>query len=290
MFRRGPSPSRATPRHLADGARRVPPSLNRPSGARPPAHVLQEEREARRRRIAVREARRQRAAAPAPRHRAPAKPVALVDDDTVEVPALARVHRSRIAFAVSVTLAALPVLVLDNLPATAEPNRASVEASSSSAGESWVSEPRARSFNQAAETSTTEATTTTTTAAPTTTEAPTTTAPEIQALQAVAPAPPPTSPPPTAPPTTAPRPYADPNDPVTWDRLAQCESSGNWAMNSGNGYYGGIQFSLASWQAVGGSGYPHQNTKAEQIRRGKILQARAGWDQWPACAKKLGYY
>ena len=129
--------------------------------------------------------------------------------------------------------------------------------------------------------------------APTTTEAPATTAAEVQALQAAeaTPSPPPTAPPTTSPPTTAaPRPYADPSDPATWDRLAQCESSGNWGLNSGNGYYGGIQFSLATWQNVGGAGYPHQATKAEQIHRGKILQARAGWDQWPACAKKLGYY
>ena len=61
-------------------------------------------------------------------------------------------------------------------------------------------------------------------------------------------------------------------------------------MNTGNGYYGGLQFSLATWQGVGGAGYPHQATKAEQIHRGKILQARAGWDQWPVCAKRLGYY
>ena len=60
-------------------------------------------------------------------------------------------------------------------------------------------------------------------------------------------------------------------------------------MNSGNGYYGGLQFSLATWHDVGGAGYPHQATKAEQIKRGKILQARAGWGQWPGCARELGY-
>jgi putative cell wall-binding protein len=74
----------------------------------------------------------------------------------------------------------------------------------------------------------------------------------------------------------------------TWERLAQCESGGNWAINTGNGYYGGIQFSLGSWQAVGGSGYPHQNTKWEQIHRGEKLQARQGWGAWPACSRKLG--
>lgn len=74
-----------------------------------------------------------------------------------------------------------------------------------------------------------------------------------------------------------------------WDDIAQCESGGNWSMNSGNGYYGGLQFSLASWRDVGGSGYPHEHSKSEQIHRGKILQARYGWDQWPVCARELGY-
>ncbi|MCW2616827.1 MAG: hypothetical protein JWN08_3821 [Frankiales bacterium] len=73
-----------------------------------------------------------------------------------------------------------------------------------------------------------------------------------------------------------------------WDRLAQCESGGNWSINTGNGYYGGLQFSAGSWRAVGGSGLPHQATKAEQIRRGEILKARAGWGSWPACSRELG--
>lgn len=73
-----------------------------------------------------------------------------------------------------------------------------------------------------------------------------------------------------------------------WDRLAQCESGGNWATNTGNGYYGGLQFSAATWRSVGGSGLPHQHSRAEQIKRGQILQQRAGWGQWPACTAKLG--
>lgn len=73
-----------------------------------------------------------------------------------------------------------------------------------------------------------------------------------------------------------------------WDRLAQCESGGNWSINTGNGYYGGLQFMLSTWQAVGGSGYPHQNSREEQIYRAEILLARSGWGQWPACAAKLG--
>jgi resuscitation-promoting factor RpfB len=73
-----------------------------------------------------------------------------------------------------------------------------------------------------------------------------------------------------------------------WDRLAQCESGGNWSINTGNGYYGGLQFSLSTWRAYGGSGYPHQNSRAEQIAIAQKLQAAAGWGQWPACSRKLG--
>ena len=58
----------------------------------------------------------------------------------------------------------------------------------------------------------------------------------------------------------------------TWDRLAECESNGTWDINTGNGFYGGVQFTLSSWQAVGGEGYPHQASKAEQIKRAEILQ------------------
>ena len=73
-----------------------------------------------------------------------------------------------------------------------------------------------------------------------------------------------------------------------WDRLAACESGGNWSINTGNGYYGGLQFSLSSWRGVGGSGYPHQASKAEQIRRAEILRSSGGWGHWPACSAKLG--
>jgi resuscitation-promoting factor RpfB len=75
---------------------------------------------------------------------------------------------------------------------------------------------------------------------------------------------------------------------TVWDRLAQCESGGNWAINTGNGYYGGLQFSASTWRSVGGTGLPHQHSREEQIKRGKILQARAGWGQWPHCSSRLG--
>jgi len=223
----------------------------------------------------------------------PLETVALEADD-LEVAPLARVQRSRLAFAVAITLAALPLVVLDNLPATAETNDNRVEVQASAAEESSSSEASTTQAT-APSTTTTEAPTTTTAApdtttteVPATTKAPPTTkAPVVQALRAPAPsAPPSTAPPTTAAPSTG---HADPNDPATWDRLAQCESHGNWALNTGNGYYGGLQFSLATWQNVGGAGYPHEATRDEQIKRGQILQSRAGWGQWPHCSRQLGY-
>lgn len=77
-------------------------------------------------------------------------------------------------------------------------------------------------------------------------------------------------------------------DGSVWDPLAQCESGGNWAINTGNGYYGGLQFSLSSWRAVGGSGLPSQASREEQIARAEMLKARQGWGAWPACSSKLG--
>lgn len=75
---------------------------------------------------------------------------------------------------------------------------------------------------------------------------------------------------------------------TVWDQLAQCESGGNWQANTGNGYYGGLQFSLESWRGVGGTGYPHEATKEEQIKRAEMLRQSQGWNAWPACSLKLG--
>ncbi|MGC5049466.1 resuscitation-promoting factor Rpf [Micrococcus porci] len=74
----------------------------------------------------------------------------------------------------------------------------------------------------------------------------------------------------------------------SWDKIAACESNGNWAINTGNGYYGGLQFSVTSWRGVGGTGYPHQASKAEQIKRAEILQDMQGWRAWPVCSVKAG--
>jgi resuscitation-promoting factor RpfB len=73
-----------------------------------------------------------------------------------------------------------------------------------------------------------------------------------------------------------------------WDKLAQCESGGNWSINTGNGYYGGLQFSLSTWRAYGGSGMPNKASREQQIAIAKKLQADAGWGAWPACSSKLG--
>ena len=78
---------------------------------------------------------------------------------------------------------------------------------------------------------------------------------------------------------------------TVWDALARCESGGNWAINTGNGYYGGLQFSVGTWQGNGGSAYaqyPHQATRAEQIAVAERLRAARGYAPWPACRAKLG--
>jgi hypothetical protein len=75
-----------------------------------------------------------------------------------------------------------------------------------------------------------------------------------------------------------------------WDKLAQCESGGNWKINSGNGYYGGIQFNATTWRAFGGSGMPHQASKSEQIAVAERTLAAQGWNAWPACSRKMGLH
>lgn len=78
---------------------------------------------------------------------------------------------------------------------------------------------------------------------------------------------------------------------ATWDRLAQCESGGNWSINTGNGYYGGLQFSSSTWRAFGGGEFAssaHQATRAEQIVVAERTLAEQGWGAWPACSRKLG--
>ena len=76
---------------------------------------------------------------------------------------------------------------------------------------------------------------------------------------------------------------------TVWDQLAQCESGGNWAINTGNGYYGGLQFNLGTWQSYGGSGLPSENSREQQIAVAERLRAATGgYGSWPSCSQKLG--
>jgi hypothetical protein len=76
-----------------------------------------------------------------------------------------------------------------------------------------------------------------------------------------------------------------------WDRLASCESGGNWHINTGNGYYGGVQFADGTWDGWGGERYASRAdlaTKAEQIVIAAKLVESSGWGSWPSCSSRLG--
>ena len=75
---------------------------------------------------------------------------------------------------------------------------------------------------------------------------------------------------------------------AVWDRVAGCESNNDWTADTGNGFLGGLQFTLASWRAVGGVGLPQYATRAEQIARADRLWATQGWPAWPVCSRRLG--
>lgn len=78
---------------------------------------------------------------------------------------------------------------------------------------------------------------------------------------------------------------------ATWDQLAQCESGGNWAINTGNGFSGGLQFTDQTWNGFGGQEYApraYMATREQQIAVAEKVQASQGWGAWPACTAKLG--
>lgn len=77
-------------------------------------------------------------------------------------------------------------------------------------------------------------------------------------------------------------------DLATWEKLAQCESGGNWSINTGNGFYGGLQFTQQSWNGVGMTGSPHTASKEAQIEAGERLLAVQGWGAWPSCTAQYG--
>ncbi|MFF7638402.1 transglycosylase family protein [Kitasatospora sp. NPDC008050] len=77
----------------------------------------------------------------------------------------------------------------------------------------------------------------------------------------------------------------------TWDKVAQCEATGNWSIDSGNGFYGGLQFTSSTWAAFGGTQYAaqaNQATAAQQIAIGEKVLAAQGPGAWPICSAKAG--
>ncbi|MET9028581.1 transglycosylase family protein [Nocardia sp. NPDC004168] len=72
-----------------------------------------------------------------------------------------------------------------------------------------------------------------------------------------------------------------------WDAVAQCESSGNWSTNTGNGFSGGLQFTQSTWEANGGSGSPSNASRDEQIRVAENVLATQGPGAWPVCGSYL---
>lgn len=73
-----------------------------------------------------------------------------------------------------------------------------------------------------------------------------------------------------------------------WDELAQCESSGDWNTNTGNGFGGGLQFTDSTWRAFGGSGQPEDASREEQIQVAERVKAAQGMNAWPTCSRKTG--
>jgi nucleoid-associated protein YgaU len=73
-----------------------------------------------------------------------------------------------------------------------------------------------------------------------------------------------------------------------WDAIAQCESGGNWGISTGNGYYGGLQFTQGTWRANGGSGNPASASREEQIRVAENVLKTQGIGAWPVCGKRGG--
>ncbi|MGP4011582.1 LysM peptidoglycan-binding domain-containing protein [Streptomyces sp. 4N124] len=78
-----------------------------------------------------------------------------------------------------------------------------------------------------------------------------------------------------------------------WDRIAQCESGGNWHISTGNGYYGGLQFAAGTWRAYGGTAYAptaDQASREQQIAVATKVQRAQGWGAWPTCSARAGAY
>ncbi|MES5822557.1 transglycosylase family protein [Streptomyces sp. RG80] len=82
-------------------------------------------------------------------------------------------------------------------------------------------------------------------------------------------------------------------DSGVWDRIARCESGGDWHISTGNGYYGGLQFSASTWRAYGGTAYAataDKASKGQQIAVATKVQRAQGWNAWPTCSARAGAY
>jgi hypothetical protein len=87
------------------------------------------------------------------------------------------------------------------------------------------------------------------------------------------------------------RPAPRPRHYGAWQRLAGCESGGRWHINTGNGYYGGLQISPGTWRAYGGLRYarlPHHAGKLNQMRVAERILRGQGWGAWPSCSRRVG--
>ena len=77
----------------------------------------------------------------------------------------------------------------------------------------------------------------------------------------------------------------------TRDRLAHCESGGRWHIATGNGYFGGLQYSSSTWRAFGGKRYaalPHHASRTQQVRVAERVRHAQGWGAWPSCSRRVG--
>jgi resuscitation-promoting factor RpfC len=77
-------------------------------------------------------------------------------------------------------------------------------------------------------------------------------------------------------------------DSVDWDAIAQCESGGNWSTNTGNGFYGGLQFKPSTWSSNGGRGHPSMASREDQIRVAENVLRTQGLKAWPECGSAAG--
>jgi resuscitation-promoting factor RpfE len=97
---------------------------------------------------------------------------------------------------------------------------------------------------------------------------------------------PPAPPAPDAPPPADAPPAPRKAYSVNWDAIAACESGGNWAINTGNGFYGGLQFTPSTWRANGGSGAANAASREEQIRVAENVLRTQGIGAWPVCGRR----